>query len=83
VGSIDCGTSPGLCKRANVTEKSGFYYFAEGDFPDPSDGAAIHHFSSFDAREVYAEFMAKLMPGLPHFTKKKLEVRAAICATRS
>nr|XP_026691925.1 dnaJ homolog subfamily C member 10 isoform X1 [Ciona intestinalis] len=73
VGSIDCGTSPELCKRANASKKAGVYYFPLDTFPEPKKNDRIHSFSSLDAREIYSEFMLQLMPSLTKVTVTKLE----------
>ncbi|XP_076822365.1 dnaJ homolog subfamily C member 10-like isoform X1 [Clavelina lepadiformis] len=71
VGSVDCETSEELCKRANITEKLGVYYYPTGAFPDEHN--QMHHFDSLDAREIHAEFMNKLVPGIPEFSTAKLQ----------
>ena len=72
VASVECDTSPDLCKNAKVTQKLGVYYFSPGTFPGADDN--MHHFLSLDAREIHAEFMNKLVPALPTYSKEKFEV---------
>uniref|UniRef100_H2YBN2 DnaJ homolog subfamily C member 10 n=1 Tax=Ciona savignyi TaxID=51511 RepID=H2YBN2_CIOSA len=73
VGSVDCGTSPTICRRAGVVGKAGVYYFPLGTFPDPKNSDATLMFESLDAREIHAEFMKSIMPGLPKVSLKKLK----------
>nr|CAB3238821.1 dnaJ homolog subfamily C member 10 [Phallusia mammillata] len=73
VGSVDCGSSPEICRGANVTKKSGVYHFAVGKFPEPTDESDVHYFQSLDAKEIHTEFMEKLVPGLNSVSQQKLE----------